>query len=263
MNELESAGGEIRQASFPNIRLLSVEFNYAGYPIQYFRGEWELCSPMSVEKFSAVGYYFAVKLYQELNIPIGIISSGAGGSVVQACIPRADLESDELLKKTYLDSFDNSIRVKEPIEGNFTWDRLASLYILYNAMISPFINLSIKGFIWYQGESNAKERETYLRATKLMIDSWRRMFQQGDLPFYYVQIAPYKYENNDLNASETAFFREVQSKIRNVKNTEMVAALDIGNPEDIHPRNKKSVGLRLAITALNHTYCKKTHYLGP
>ncbi len=263
MKELEDSDKEIDQANFPNIRLLTVDFNYAGSPIQNFKGEWLPCSPQSVAEFSAIGYFFAVKLYQELDIPIGIIYSGVGGSVVQAYVPREELEADPLLRNTYLFSFLESIRAQEPIEGVFTWDRLSSPYLLYNAMISPFSNLSIKGFLWYQGESNAKERGTYARATEVMIDAWKRKFAQGNLPFYYVQIAPYPYDNKEPNAADIAFFRETQTAFRQLKNVEMVTTLDVGDATDIHPKDKKPVGLRLAYTALNQTYHKNIEYKGP
>lgn len=149
MKELENSDKEINQANFPNIRLLTVDFNYAGHPIQNFKGHWEPLTPQSAKEFSAVGYFFAVKLYQELDIPTGIIYSGMGGSVAQAYVPRKELAADALLNKTYLSYFLSSVRAKQPIEGVFTWDRLASPYLLYNAMIHPFINLSVKGILWY------------------------------------------------------------------------------------------------------------------
>lgn len=102
-----------------------------------------------------------------------------------------------------------------------------------------------------------------MRATEVLIKAWRKEFNQGDRPFYYVQIAPFQYENKDLKASDIAFFREKQTVFRQLKNVEMVTTLDVGNPKDIHPKDKKPVGLRLAYIALNNTYHKNVAYTGP
>lgn len=264
VKELLEAKEEMALANRPGIRFITVGFYWAGKPIDHFTGEWQVSSPTSVAEFSAIGYYFAKALQQKLDVPIGIISSNAGGSSVQGWVPREYLEKDETLYRTYLKGFIESKRYREKIDGVFTWDRLASPYILFNAMINPFRETSIKGILWYQGESNGKERVSYTKATKALIESWRATFKQGNLPFYYVQIAPFNYENKADTANDYAFFREQQQLIRKLPNTAMVTTLDVGDAKDIHPKNKSAVADRLSRLALNQIYdFKEITYISP
>ncbi|MDZ7265479.1 MAG: sialate O-acetylesterase, partial [candidate division KSB1 bacterium] len=130
---------------------------------------------------------------------------------------------------------------------------------LYNAMIHPLIPYAIKGAIWYQGESNAGQPEQYQRLFPLMIQNWRADWQRGDFPFYYVQIAPYNYGD----ATPSQKLREAQFLTLLTPKTGMAVTLDIGNPNNIHPANKKDVGERLARWALAKDYGKKVVYSGP
>jgi sialate O-acetylesterase len=130
---------------------------------------------------------------------------------------------------------------------------------LYNAMINPLVPYNIKGAIWYQGEANTGNPNQYQKLFPMMIQSWRDNWQLGDFPFYYVQIAPYNYGSQTFSE----LLREAQFKSLSVKNSGMVVTLDIGNPNDIHPSNKKDVGERLAFWALAKTYNKKVNYSGP
>lgn len=130
---------------------------------------------------------------------------------------------------------------------------------LYNAMINPLVPYNIKGAIWYQGEANTGNPKQYQKLFPMMIQSWRDNWQLGDFPFYYVQIAPYNYGSQTFSE----LLREAQFKSLSVKNSGMVVTLDIGNPNDIHPSNKKDVGERLAFWALANTYNKKVNYSGP
>lgn len=133
---------------------------------------------------------------------------------------------------------------------------------LYNAMIAPLIPYGIKGALWYQGESNCGRAEQYSRLFPAMIRNWRDDWGCGDFPFYYAQIAPYHYDNPDDPMS--AFLREAQMKTLSFKNTGMAVTMDIGNVNDIHPRNKQDVGLRLALWALVKDYGRKNIiYSGP
>ena len=130
---------------------------------------------------------------------------------------------------------------------------------LYNAMIHPLIPYNIAGAIWYQGESNAGNPKQYRALFPLMIKNWRDDWQQGDFPFYFVQIAPYDY--GEQTYSE--LLREAQLKTLSLKNTGMAVTLDVGNPKNIHPGDKKDVGERLALWALAKTYNKKINCSGP
>ncbi|RZJ63115.1 MAG: sialate O-acetylesterase, partial [Flavobacterium sp.] len=186
VKDMIGAAEVIGEANQPNIRLLSVGLNFSATPIGTFSGKWQECTADRVKDFSAVGYSFGKKLYDELNIPIGLIFSGIGASGVQAYIPQEELASNRLLNDTYLKPYLESPKSKEKIDGGFSFEKVVRPYLLYNALINPFTNLSVKGFCWYQGEANHMERESYVTATQTLIKSWRNNFKQGDLPFYYV-----------------------------------------------------------------------------
>lgn len=264
VKEMINAQEVLASANEPNIRLLNVALNFSEDPIDTFNGVWQGCSPESVEDFSAVGYSFGKKLYEELNIPIGLIFTGIGASGVQAYVPKEDLAKDSLLNSMYLQPYLNSEKSKENIDGGFSFEKVVRPYLLFNAMINPLVNLSISGFVWYQGESNHLERESYIRATQTMITSWRRDFSQGELPFYFVQIAPFFHDKEDPDLAFDAFFREAQQKVTSLNNTYMVSTMDVGEVRDLHPKNKQPIGNRLAAVALNRKYHRlDVVYQGP
>ncbi len=135
--------------------------------------------------------------------------------------------------------------------------------VLYNAMIHPFIQYSIRGAIWYQGESNAGRAYQYRTLFPALIKDWRKNWGEGDFPFYFVQLANYMKATDKPAPSAWAELREAQLKTLSLPNTGMALAIDIGNPDDIHPKNKQEVGRRLALTALAKIYGQKITYSGP
>ena len=136
--------------------------------------------------------------------------------------------------------------------------------LLYNAMINPLIPYAITGAIWYQGEANAGRSYQYRKAFPLMINDWRNRWQQGDFPFYFVQLASWNANNgNSEKGSGWAELREAQAMTLSLPNTGMAVAADIGDAKDIHPKNKQDVGKRLAAIALNKTYGKNNVFSGP
>ena len=245
---------DIAAANHPAIRLFNAGLNFSDHFVEEISGHWVLCSPKTVRGFSAVGYYFARKLQQTLNVPIGVIFSGIGASAAQAFVPQAVLAADSVLDSRYLEPYLQSPRSHEHIDGGFSFEKVTRPFLLYNAMIYPFRHLSVRGFCWYQGESNRQEREPYTRLTQALIRSWRRAFGQGDLPFYYVQVAPFFYDLPDSTLADYAFFREAQEKIAALPNTGMVITMDVGESKNLHPINKKPVGERLAAMALHREY---------
>ncbi|WP_432711710.1 sialate O-acetylesterase [Pedobacter sp.] len=264
VKEMTGAADVISKANQPHIRLLNVELNFSKYPIDTFAGKWQECSGANVKGFSAVGYTFGRKLYDELNIPIGIIFSGIGASGVQAYLPQDVLANNSLLNQTYLQPYLDSLKAKEEISSAFSFEKVVRPFLLYNAMIHPFINLSIKGFCWYQGESNHMERIAYVEAMHVMIKEWRTRFKQADLPFYYVQIAPFAHEKEDVKLTYDAFFREAQGQIAELNNTKMICTMDVGEAKNLHPTKKEPIGHRLAAVALNRTYHQlSVTYMGP
>ncbi|HEY8781209.1 MAG TPA: sialate O-acetylesterase [Mucilaginibacter sp.] len=243
---------EIAAANYPFIRVLAVQDDYEATPAAnlHFPVTWSVCSPATVGKMSAIAYYFAQKLNVSLNIPIGIIISAVNGSWCQNWTNVDAIQSDPVLSAKYL----------------------AGSSALYNGKINLLINLSVKGFIWYQGENNQHDNPPadYTRLNSALIQGWRTNFNQAALPFYYVQLTPFAEDYNstnpvggDLTSDYLALFREAQANIRAVPGTEMAITMDVGEPANHHPRNKKPVGERLALLALNHTYGQNVQCLGP
>lgn len=264
MSTVLDSTADIAAANYPSMRLFNAGLNFSDHPLEAINGAWVPCSPKTVRGFSAVGYYFGRRLQQALDVPVGVIFSGIGASAAQAYLPRDVLAADTLLDHRYLEPYLQGPHGHEAVDGGFSFEKVTRPFLLYNAMIHPFRHLSIRGFCWYQGESNRMERASYTWLMQTMIRAWRRAFGQGDLPFYYVQVAPYFYDQPDSTLADYAFFREAQEKIATVPNTGMVITMDVGESRNLHPINKKPVGERLAATALNREYgFADTVYRGP
>ncbi len=231
---------EAKNANYPNIRFIKVWQQTARQPQNNFEGQWEICSPQSVSYNSAVAYFFARKLNQELNIPIGIINSSWGGTPAEAWTPEESINKDGYL-------LHDAILLKE-----VPWGPVKTASI-YNAMIAPFTKFKIKGALWYQGESNVMNFGNYDRLLSTMVSAWREKFDTS-FPFYFAQIAPYKYGS----PGEGAGLRNAQRKAQEIiPNSNMIVLTDIGDTSDIHPKNKLDVGLRFANLALTNQYDKK------
>ena len=264
LEEDKDAATSLPAANHPGIRLFNADLNFSATPISTVKGKWQACTPETAKKFSAVGYYFGNFLQKEIDIPIGLVFSGIGASKVEAFIPQEALKNNPVLDSVYLAPYLKSEKSKEVINGGFSFEKVTRPFLLYNALINPFIKLSIKGFCWYQGEGNRMERASYTLATQTLITEWRKKFNQGNLPFYYVQVAPFFYDKEDPQMADYAFFREAQEKISEIKNTAMVVSMDVGEAKDLHPKKKMPLGNRLARTALNQVYKRKNvAYHGP
>lgn len=236
-SKIDNAEEEIKNANFANIRLFSVSHSSAPFPQQNISdGKWEVCTSETMSNFSAIGYFFGREIHQKLEVPVGIINSSWGGTPAEAWTPENAIKSNPILYKDALD-------LKEVIWGP------VKTAVIYNAMIAPLAGFKLKGFLWYQGESNVMHASNYDLLLKTMIDSWRKVWNQ-DLPFYYVQIAPYKYDSPE----EGVILRNAQRMVDNPPLTQMVCISDIGNINDIHPGNKLEVGRRLANLALKENY---------
>lgn len=232
----DSSEKEIAEANFPLIRLYQSTKRTAIGPQIDLEGEWQECSPASSRDFSAVAYFFARELHQKLKIPIGIINSSWGGTGAEVWVkPSLILEDREFVQAAKLIP-ENPYGPVEP-------------GIVYNAMIAPLIPFRIAGVIWYQGESNRHNYFIYERLFSNLIRSWREEWNY-EFPFYYVQIAPYNYNEPLVGL----MIRAAQFNCLSVPNTGMVVTSDIGNINNIHPKNKKDVGKRLANWALAKTY---------
>ncbi len=228
---------DFEKLGYPDIRLFDVANKTSDIPEADCSGTWSLTSLKRLGNFSAVAYFFGRKLKKEMNVPIGLIVSSWGGTSAQAWTNPNEIDRNPLLE-TY--RYDPAKKYSpQAVPGS-----------LYNGMIHPLLNLSFRGVIWYQGEANRNDAETYADLFPAMINSWREDFQQGTFPFYYVQIAPFRYAEPMVGA----LIREAQLKSLSTPNTGMAVTLDIGNFNDIHPVNKQEVGRRLALLALAQTY---------
>ncbi len=248
---------EIAAASFPEIRLFQVG-NYSSqeplddveegivmYGIPASDCAWKPCTPDTIPHFSSTAYFFAAELHRQLGVPVGIIDASWGGTSAEAWTPQSGLK-----KLGYTEAVDQAVRLPQKADEKIPTR-------LYNGMIHPLRNYGIKGVIWYQGESNRLRPEKYNELFATMIGEWRSAFSHK-FPFYFAQIAPFNY--GEKNA---AFLREAQAQTESVPNTGMIVTMDIGNEEDIHPKNKREVGRRFALLALANEYGKDVIFSGP
>jgi sialate O-acetylesterase len=233
---INNAQEEVKLARHPNIRFFTVEHRTATSPQIDLRGQWEVCSPASMQNFSAVAYFFARKLQKELNVPVGLINSSWGGTPAEAWMPAEAFAGNTLITEA-------AKTLKSVPWGPVEMSRI------YNAMIEPIIRFKIAGALWYQGESNVGTAYAYKETLSALIKSWRQKWE-AEFPFYFCQIAPYKYSN----PGEGAALRDAQRRTLELPLTGMVVTSDIGDTSDIHPRNKQDVGLRLANLALSNHY---------
>ena len=224
------------------IRFFFVEKATSDYPQDRLTGHWEVCGPESMRKFSSVGYFFGRKLNEELNTPIGLINSNWGGTPAETWTPKDEIGNLEKVKAE-----------AKNLKSSEGWDH--DIATTYNAMIHPITKMRIAGTIWYQGESNSPNANSYSKLLTTMIQAWRKKFQT-DFPFYYVQIAPYQGYGIPFSG---ALVREQQQKALALKNTGMVVISDlVDDVNNIHPKYKREVGNRLANMALAETYDEET-----
>ncbi len=281
----EHAELEIASANYPEIRLISVPRVGTQIPQDDFKGTWSACSPQTVADFSAVGYLFGQRLHNTLGVPIGLIDNAWGGSAVEAWVPRDVLEAegkyDELLQ-----SWDEraaavtdevfTAKVKEYKDwvaagkpGNnrrHPRDVRASNHRpsnIFNGVLHPTIGYGIRGAIWYQGESNASRAYQYRDLFPLMINTWRAKWDQGNFPFYWVQLADFRAEIDEPADSDWAELREAQNMTLSLPNTGQAVIIDVGEGRDIHPRDKQTVANRLARIALARDYGVKMAWQSP
>ncbi len=239
---------EIADANYPNIRFFDVPKASSASPLSNCNAAWVSCSPATVARFSAVAYYFSRHLYQHtgLNVPIGIINASYSGSAIQRWIKKSVISSDPALNTKY---------------GSGT----TSDY--YNAMIAPIIPFAIKGALWYQGETNVGDGAIYSTANSAMLNDWRNDWGTN-FSFYATQLSPRLSTPGQFDTGYgRAEFREIQSAIRSLAKADIIPNGDnLINSQDLyhaHPRDKKTVGTRLALMALAKDYEQAVQHLGP
>lgn len=253
---------EIADAKFPSIRMFKAERTTARLPLADIEGRWIECSPETVGEFSAVGYFFGRELHLRLKRPIGLVLAAFGGANCEAWTSLAALKTDEEFAKILSRAEQANHDPKQANNPN-------RASVLFNGMIAPLSPFSIKGTIWYQGESNVPRAYQYRKLFPLMIYDWRRKWGQGDFPFLFVQLSNYVTDrtkpDRPLEPEESAWaeLREAQAKALAAPNTGMVVTIDIGDPHDINPKNKQEVGRRLALTAFRIAYGQELIASGP
>ncbi len=266
------------------IRLFDVPRTPAGQRRIDVNASWKPCAPDTLANFSAVAYFFGCELRRELDVAVGLINTSWGGTRIEPWTPPEGFRSVENCAPIarQIDAanlgYRNAVsRALDPLEAWIGTARAAiaagtglptppALPVhplqshskptgLYNGMVHPIVPYAIRGAIWYQGESNRVDGMAYHHKMKALINGWRTVWNQGDFPFYFVQLAPFKYRTED--PSELPRLWEAQAATLSVPHTGMAVTVDIGNIKDIHPRNKLDVGRRLALWALAHDYGKK------
>jgi len=270
----------IQASTNPTIRLFTVKKNPAKTPAADVIGKWEESSADSSPSFSAVGYYFGRELQKQLNIPIGLIHTSWGGTAIQLWQSKEAIEADEDMKqvytawqsaqdryqasmKKYQDAVAKAKEENKPAPPAPRGGAPMAPAVLYNGMIAPLVPYGITGAIWYQGESNAGNAKLYRKQMPAMINQWRKEFGH-EFPFYMVQLANFMKKDDKPVDSDWAELRESQLQTAQTNpKTGMAVIIDIGEANDIHPKNKEDVGKRLALAALAQHYGKNIEYSGP
>ena len=275
---------EIAAANYPQIRMFTGNATKTSEPQREIEGAWVVCSPETVGDFSAVGYLFARDLQHELKVPVGIVLEAYGASTAESWVPRDAMEGDPKLNGK-LAKFDERLKyfkehpgalddeaappapqtlnarpagkpapIRDPVQDQH------QPTVLWNGMMEPVVPYAIRGFLWYQGESIVGGKDgvlLYPHTMESLVKTWRARWGEGELPFYFVQLASQK------NASNNAAVREAQAQLLSVPKTAMAVTIDIGDPNNVHPKNKQVLGQRLTKMALANVYGRRIEYSGP
>jgi sialate O-acetylesterase len=277
---------EIANSNQPQIRLLRVHQRPSDHPLPDLQDAdevWTLCTPETAANFSAVAYFFGREIQQRENVPVGLIDSTWGGTPAEAWTSMDGISADASLMPVFQEWSEmanetadlTALKAQEKREDDAAkqanlplpshpWHPNPASWMpanLYNGMIAPFINFQIKGVIWYQGEANtSKERAPmYSKVFPTLITDWRSKWAEGNFAFLYVQISSFK-----ANAMENwGIVRDAQRRTLSFTNTGMAVTLDVGDPDNVHPADKQTVGHRLALAARDIVYGEHIEDSGP
>lgn len=280
ISKVNDADLEMAAANYPKIRMI----NFPNIGSQetiwtHDKAPWMICSPNSVKWFSAVGYYFGRQLHHTLGeVPIGLVNNAWGGSAVDGWIDRRLLEDNADYQET-LDRWKANESRYESLSQQAEHSKKEAKELenlkkemkgrnrpgnIYQGVLHSHLGYGMKGVIWYQGETNAGRSYQYRDLFPMMIQNWRDQWQQGDFPFYWVQLADYMQEKPEPSESGWAELREAQTMTMDrLPNTGQAVIIDVGEGKDIHPRNKLTVGQRLARWALANEYGVDIAYHSP
>jgi len=286
---------EIAAANYPQIRMFTGAWKNSYNPQSDISGSWLIVTPESVKEMSAIGYLFARDIQKELKVPFGIVTEAFGASTAEAWMSREALAASPQLKPL-IDAFDAKVVAyttnppdmtaalkawqeaadkakadgktppRRPGNGNPVGDQ-HNPTVMFNGMIAPVIPYAIRGVLWYQGEAingGATGYKLYPLLQATLIKDWRKRWGEGDFPFYICQLAPLKaWPNRPDTLYNNPDVREAQATVLSLPNTGMAVTIDIGDPVNIHPKNKQDVADRLTRIALANTYGRKIEYSGP
>ena len=279
----DNGGTVVAAATNGFIRLLNVKSPQSPWPVTDIPNGWVRCSPQSVGGFSAVGYFFGAMIQKETGVPIGLIGNAWGGTQIE---PWTNMEGAKLIpdyaaavkgyEKNLIDYRQQLAMAVDPVAQWVAEARAAKakgemvplppvsmwpaqpaspLSSIYNGRVAPLVPYGIKGALWYQGEANGGEGETYYNKMCALIGGWRQVWGQGDFSFYFAQLANWQAANEVPGGGDGwSNLRMAQLKSLKIPRTGMAVVIDIGDAADIHPRNKEDVGNRLAFWALKNDY---------
>jgi sialate O-acetylesterase len=291
--QAQNFGQEQAGANFPQIRQFTVRRNARPDAVAEVQGEWQVCSPSTVGEFSAVLYYFGRELHQELRRPVGLINSSWGATPIQTWMPLEAVQSAPgyaaFLEKKAREVAQWPEQERRILEGIRAWETETAKTPgqpkrpkpwnpgppnagqqmpagNYQGMIHSLSRFRLRGLLWYQGENNARDGAAgaaeYADLLTRLITSWRAAWARPDLPFLFVQLPNFT-EPRDPTGVSWAWFREAQARVLATPHTGMAVTIDVGEPDQIHPRNKQAVGHRLALLALADVYQRDVAAHGP
>lgn len=285
---------DVRAADLPLVRMFGVGMNFASAPQDDVRGEWRVCSPRTAPGFTAVGFYFARRVQARTGVPIGLLRSCVGGTNIELWMSQETLLSTPSLEayaRVMRESLERHRRelaeavprverwlgdAKRAMDGGKDVPLLPGLpefpfgervarprcVTLHNGMVAPLVPFALRGVLWYQGENNA-DGVLYVEKTAAMLADWRRWFGDPHLPFYFVQLAAWQKPETNPAGGGWGPIRDAQRRCLAIPHTGMASAVDLGDAEDIHPKNKADVGERLARWALAGVYGQAQVVSGP
>lgn len=284
----KDARSEIAMAIYPKIRLFTVQKKSSDTPESNCQGRWEVCDPSTVPAFSAVAYFFGRDLFRSQGVPVGLINSSNGATSAEAWIPGDGLDSDPDLQAAGLEQSAQLSMAREDSKRRYAaWSiesekakaagqpgppepvapkgpgRLPETSTFFNGMIAPLLPYSIRGVVWYQGESNTGNPRLYRKLFPGLIHSWRAAWGEGDFPFLFVQLPNFLLKKSFPSESSWAELREAQAMALKVPKTAMAVTIDVGDEHNLHPENKQEVGRRLALAARANVYDETVTASGP
>ncbi len=290
VNRAKDFEKEQAAATLPKVRMFTVTAKASGKRKDDCEGKWIICTPDTVAGFSATAYFFGREIHQALKVPVGLINSSVGGTPIESWIPsEAQHASPEL--KPLLAGLDAAKKGVDPAMEKAQFEKRLALWVtaaraakadgkpvprkpqdpqalrerkgdvggLYNGKIAPLEPYALRGILWYQGEANSAPQKApyYQYHLPLLVQEWRKAWDD-DVPFAWVQLP-----NFIGRADGWCLVREAMLKTLKLPKTGMAVTIDVGDPKDIHPKNKQAVGNRLSLWALSKVYGKEGEFSGP